>query len=86
MATSHKQIWARAVGSGEVPEGREAEAMRLPSDATARQVMVPASCCCRHLHHMAAKQGCYLHTVFFGLQDCCPFLSSKKALKDLVSA
>lgn len=64
VATSHKQIWARAVGSCEEPEGREAAAMRLPPAATARQVMMPVSCCCRHLHHMAVKQGCCLHTGF----------------------
>ena len=62
VATSHKQIWARGVASCEEPEGRQAEAMRLPSDATARQVMMPVSCCCRHLHHTAVRQGCYQHT------------------------
>lgn len=44
VATSHKQIWARDVGLCEEPEGREAEAIMLPSEATARQVMLPVSC------------------------------------------
>lgn len=64
VATSHKQIWPRAVGSCEEPEGRQAEAMRLPLLATARQVMMPVLCCCRHLHHSTLKQGCHLHTGF----------------------
>lgn len=79
VATSHKQIWARGVASCEGPEGREPEAMRLPSHATARQVMMPVSSCCRHLHHNAVKQGCYQHT------DSCMTCSAMHQLMALSS-
>ena len=57
VATSHKQIWAKL----EDAEGCEAEAMRLLSEATARQVM-PVSC--RHLQHKGIEQACYLPKVY----------------------
>lgn len=61
VATSHKQIWARGVRCPGEGEGREADAIRLPSDDTARQVML-VSCCCRHLHHKGNIAGQSLST------------------------